>query len=186
MKHGMKQKPPSRKACPRKTASQPCLSTCQCLQTVCATHGHIAWPRAVSPRSLCSHLFRATVLCQSWAERKAYCKHISKCTAGHTGLGFQVFIMKPHLSWRFSAPQGAGLDTVTPPCRSDCRTAWLVHSVIRSDRQMIHIVVSRVFSCPNNPARKGLGVSACPHILLSLNRLQVLNRDSITQALMNY
>ena len=91
-----------------------------------------------------------------------------------------------NLSRRFSELQGAGLDTLIPPHRSDRKAAWLGHSVIRSDRQMIHIVVSRVFSCPNNPARKGLGVSACSHILLSLNRQKVLNRAGITLALMNY
>lgn len=93
-------------------------------------------------------------------------------SAVSTQQGTQAWVLRAlalSMSCGFSAQQD--LDTVIPPHRSDCRAAWLAHSVICSDRQMIHIVLSRVFSCPNNPARKGLGVSACPHILLSLNRL---------------
>lgn len=101
---------------------------------------------------------------------------------GKAGLGCDVFNIKPVLE----VFQGAALDTLIPPNGSDCRAAWLGNSVIHSDKQMIHVVISRVFSCPKNPARKGLGLSACLHILLSFNRQKPLKRAVLTQALMNY
>lgn len=143
-------------------------------------------PLPGTTHSLVQHHHEATAHTPSMPPRSARAGQRGR-SAVSTQQGIQAWVFRSlalSMSWGFSAQQD--LDTVIPPHRSDCRAAWLAHSVICSDGQMIHIVLSRVFSCPNNPARKGLGVSACPHILLSLNRLQVLNRASGTQALMNY
>lgn len=102
------------------------------------------------------------------SQRRECHKHVGEHTAGHAGLGFHIFLTL-NLSCRFSGLQGAGLDTLTPPHRSACEAAWLGHSVIRSDRQMIHIVVSRVFSCPKQSCQKRSG------------RLSLLTHPAVTQ-----
>lgn len=156
VKHGREQKPPGRRRCPTKEMCQHRL-----IPSLPARCHAPAGPRAKSATDMSVSAQQGT---QAWV----------------------LMFLTLHLSCRLAGLQGAGLDTLTLPHRSDCKVAWLGHSVIHSDRQMIHIMVSRVFSCPKNPARKGLSVSGCPHILLSLSREKVLNKVSITQALVNY